>query len=439
MIKLNENFNSKKLIRFTLPTILMTIFTSIYGLVDGLFVSNIISSDAFASINIIMPFTMILGTVGLMFGTGGGALVSKTLGEEDSNKANKYFTMIIKYAFIVGVFLALIGFVFMNPVAILLGAKGNILKMCVTYGKLLMISLPFLILQNSFQSFMIVEEKPKLGLLFSIISGVSNMVLDFVMIFILKLGIPGAAIATLLSQIIGGIIPLLYFYKKSKILKFVKTKIELKPLIKSCTNGVSEMISNMSYSVVNLLFNLQVIRLIGINGVVAYGIINYVSFLFISIYLGFSTGSIPIIAYHYGANNKKEINKILRLSTRILLISSIVITLLAEVLSKPFVDFFVSNDIELFNLSVLAFRLFSISYIIDWFNLYASSFFTALNDGKTSGIISLFRAFIGQVIMIFLLPYIFGTNGLWLAATFGELITIVISVYYYRKYRSKYY
>ena len=438
MIKINENFNSKKLIKFTLPTILMTIFTSIYGIVDGLFVSNIINNDAFASINLIMPFTMLLGAVGLMFGTGGSALVSKTLGKKDSLKANRYFSMIIRTAFVVGLVLVILGFILMKPIAIFLGAKDELLNMCIIYGRLLMISTPLLLLQNCFQSFMIVEEKANLGLLFSIISGVSNMLLDFVMIFVLKLGIAGAASATMLSQIIGGILPLIYFKKYSNKLKLTKTETQFKPIIKTCTNGISEMISNMSYSIVNILFNLQVIKYIGLNGVIAYGIINYVSFLFISIYLGFSTGIIPIIAYNYGAGKKQEIRKILKLSMKILFICSLIVTLISEVFSKTFVSIFVSNNQELLKISITAFRLFSISYIVDWFNLYSSSFFTALNDGKTSGIISFFRAFIGQVIMIFILPYIFGTNGLWLAATFGELITVVISLYYYKKYKYKF-
>lgn len=438
VIKLNDSFNSKKLIKFTLPTILMTIFTSIYGIVDGLFVSNIINSNAFASINLIMPFTMILGAVGLMFGTGGGALVSKTLGEKEELKANRYFSMVIRIAIFVGIVLAIIGFILMKPISMFLGAKNQLIDMCVTYGRILMISLPFLILQNCFQSFMIVEEKPKLGLTFSIIAGVSNMVLDFFMVFVFKLGIAGAAVATMLSQTIGGFIPLFYFKTKSKKLKLINSKAEYKPIIKSCTNGISEMISNMSYSIVNVVFNLQIIKYIGLNGVVSYGIINYVSFLFISIYLGFSTGSIPIIAYHYGAGNKEEIRKILKLSTKMLFICSIIVTLVSEIFSKTFVSFFVSNNQELLEISILAFRLFSVSYLVDWFNIYSSSFFTTLNDGKTSGIISFFRAFAGQMIMILLLPIIFGTNGLWLAATFGELITICISIYYYRKNKSRY-
>ena len=438
MIKLNEEFNTLKLIKFTLPTILMTIFTSIYGIVDGLFISNIINSNAFASINLIMPFTMILGAIGFMFGTGGSALVSKVLGEKNNKKARQYFSMIIYSAFIIGIVLAVIGFIFIKQIANLLGAKNDILDMCIIYGRLLMISLPFLLLQNSFQSFTIVEEKPKIGLTFSIISGVSNIILDYLLIYLFRLGIFGAGMATMISQIIGAIIPFIYFTRSTRNIKLVKTKIILKPIFKACTNGLSEMVSNISYSIVNILFNLQVIKYIGIDGVVAYGIINYVSFIFISGYLGFSNGAIPIIAYHYGANNKQEIKRILKLSIKILFISSIFTTILAEILSKPMVSIFVSNNSELMNISITAFRLFSISYIIDWFNLYASSFFTALNDGKTSAIISLFRAFVGQIIMILILPIILGINGLWLAATFAELISLGISLLYFIKYKEKY-
>ena len=439
MINLKEHFDSKKIIKFTLPTIIMTIFTSIYGVIDGIFVSNAINSNAFASINLIMPFTLILGAIGFMFGTGGSALVSKTLGENEDRKAKIYFSTLIYSLFIIGVIIAIISFVFMKPIAICLGAKDELIDMSVLYGKILMISLPFLLLQNCFQSFMIVAEKPKTGLIISIISGISNIILDFIFIYLFKFGIIGAGLATSISQFIGGVIPIAYFVRKNTTtLKLVKTKILIKPVISSCYNGLSEMVSNISYSIVNILFNLQIMRYIGVDGVVAYGIINYVSFIFISVYLGFSTGAIPVISYHYGAKNKNEIKNLLKIGIKILCILSIILTLIAEIFSKTFASIFVSYDTELLKLSTTAFRLFSISYLIDWFNLYISSFFTALNDGKTSAIISFSRAFIGQIIMILVLPILFGINGLWLAATFSEIISLFVSLICLIKYKEKY-
>ena len=439
MINLKEHFDSKKIIKFTLPTIIMTIFTSIYGVIDGIFVSNAINSNAFASINLIMPFTLILGAIGFMFGTGGSALVSKTLGENEDRKAKIYFSTLIYSLFIIGVIIAIISFAFMKPIAICLGAKDELIDMSVLYGKILMISLPFLLLQNCFQSFMIVAEKPKTGLIISIISGISNIILDFIFIYLFKFGIIGAGLATSISQFIGGVIPIAYFVRKNTTtLKLVKTKILIKPVISSCYNGLSEMVSNISYSIVNILFNLQIMRYIGVDGVVAYGIINYVSFIFISVYLGFSTGAIPVISYHYGAKNKNEIKNLLKIGIKILCILSIILTLIAEIFSKTFASIFVSYDTELLKLSTTAFRLFSISYLIDWFNLYISSFFTALNDGKTSAIISFSRAFIGQIIMILVLPILFGINGLWLAATFSEIISLFVSLICLIKYKEKY-
>ena len=439
MINLKEHFDSRKIIKFTLPTIIMTIFTSIYGVVDGIFVSNIINSKAFASINLIMPFTLILGAIGFMFGTGGSALVSKTLGENENRKAKDYFSILIYSLFIIGVIISIISFIFMRPIATFLGAKDELVDISVLYGKILMVSLPFLLLQNCFQSFMIVAERPKIGLIISIISGISNMILDYIFIYLFRFGIIGAGLATSISQFIGGVIPIIYFGRKNTTtLKLVKTKLMIKPIISACYNGLSEMVSNISYSVVNILFNLQIMRYIGVNGVVAYGIINYVSFIFISIYLGFSTGAIPVISYHYGAKNKDEIKNLLKIGIKILSILSIILTLIAEIFSKTFASIFVSYDTELLKFATTAFRLFSISYLISWFNLYISSFFTALNDGKTSAIISFSRAFIGQIIMILILPILFGINGLWLAATFSEIISLFVSLICLIKYKEKY-
>lgn len=439
MINLKEHFDSRKIIKFTLPTIIMTLFTSIYGIVDGIFVSNIINSNAFASINLIMPFTLILGSIGFMFGTGGSALVSKILGENESKKAKEYFSVLIYSLIIIGVIISIISFIFMKPIATFLGAKDELLEMSMLYGKILMFSLPFLFLQNCFQSFMIVAERPKIGLVISLISGISNMILDYIFIYLFKFGIIGAGGATAISQFIGGIIPLVYFGRKNTTtLKLVKTKLLIKPIINTCYNGLSEMVSNISYSIVNILFNLQIMKYIGVNGIVAYGIINYVSFIFISVYLGFSTGAIPIISYHYGAKNKDEIKNLLKIGVRILFVVSIILTLIAEIFSKIFASIFVAYDTELLKLSTTAFRLFSVSYLISWFNLYVSSFFTALNDGRTSAVISFSRAFVGQIIMILVLPILFGINGLWLAATFSEIISLFISLIFLIKYKDKY-
>jgi len=438
-IGLSEHFTYKKLMKFTLPTIIMMIFTSIYGVVDGIFVSNCVGSDAFAAVNLIMPAIMILGTVGFMIGTGGSALVSKTIGEGDKEKANRFFSMLIYLLTIVGFVLTILGVILIAPMAKLLGADESMLQDCIVYGRtLLMFLVPFC-LQNAFQSFLIVAEKPTFGLIISIVSGISNMILDFLLIYVFKMGVFGAALATGISQVIGVIIPLVYFIKKKNhILQFTKTKFELKPIMQSCANGSSEMLTNLSMSLVNMLFNMQLMKYIGSDGVVAFGIIMYVGFIFSGTYLGYSIGSAPIVGYHYGAENKDELKSLFKKSIILIAVTSLVMTGLAEILSKLLASIFVSYDESLLRITTTAIRLFSTSYIISGFNIFASSFFTALNNGVVSAAISFMRTLVFQIIMIYLLPVIWGINGLWLAVTFAELLALFVSIMFFIKNKKKY-
>lgn len=437
-IQLSEHFTYKKLIQFTVPTIIMMIFTSIYGVVDGLFVSNCVGSDAFASVNLIMPALMILGAIGFMIGTGGSALVSKTMGEGNQEKANQYFSMLLFVVTIIGFIFTVIGFIIMEPVAKLLGAEGNLVDICVTYGRTLIIALIPFMLQNCFQSFLIVAERPRLGLVVSVITGVLNMILDFLFIYVFKMGVFGAAFATGVSQLIGGIVPLIYFMKKSENLKLVKTKLELKPIIQACMNGSSEMVTNLSMSVVNMLYNLQLMKYAGADGVVAYGIIMYVSFIFSGTYIGYSIGSAPIVGYHYGAENTKELKSLLKKSLKLLTITSIVMTVIGELLAKPLAGIFVSYDINLLDMTTNAIRIFSISYLISGINIFASSFFTALNNGVVSAAISFLRTLLFQIAMIFILPLIWNLNGIWLAVVFAEVLALIVSVVFFMVNRKKY-
>ena len=439
MISLSEHFTYKKLIKFTLPTIIMMIFTSIYGVVDGLFISNVVKGNAFASVNLIMPVIMIIGTIGFMFGTGGSALISKTLGEGNSEKANRYFSMLIYLEIILGIIFTVIGLLFLEPIAILLKATKDMLPDCLTYGRILLIGMTAFILQNSFQSFLVAAEKPSFGLIISIIAGLTNMILDFLFIYVFKWGVAGAAIATVMSQFVGAIIPMIYFIKKNMSpLRLGKTKFELSPIVKTCTNGSSEMVTNLSMSLVNILFNMQLMKLVGSNGVSAYGIIMYVGFLFVGTYVGYSVGSAPIISYHYGAENKEELKSLLRKSLKLLGIISIIMTLLAEIFAYPLASIFVSYDKELLSLTINALRLYSLSYIISWFNIYASSFFTALNDGFVSALISFVRTLIFQVISILILPKLVGINGIWLSILVAEVLSLIVSMICLIKNKKKY-
>lgn len=438
-IQLSEHFTYKKLIKFTIPTIIMLIFTSIYGVVDGIFVSNCVGSEAFAAVNLIMPAIMILGSIGFMIGTGGSALVSKTIGEGDTEKAKEYFSMLIYVLIIIGIILSIFGFIIIRPVSILLGAEGEMIETCVVYGRVLLVALVAFLLQNCFQSFLIVAEKPKMGLWISIIAGITNMVLDFLFIYILKMGVFGAALATGISAFVGGIVPFIYFLRENdSSLRIVKTKFQLKTILNACSNGSSEMVTNISMSLVNMLYNFQLMKYAGADGVVAYGIIMYVGFIFSGTYLGYSLGSAPIIGYHYGAGNKEELKSLLKKSLQLLAITSVIMTVAAEILSKPLASIFVSYDAELLAMTTNAIRIYAISYIISGINIFASSFFTALNNGFVSAAISFLRTLVFQIAMIFILPIICGLNGIWFAVAFAEVLSLVVSIIFLVYNRKRY-
>ena len=438
-IQLSDHFSYSKLIKFTLPTIAMMIFTSIYGVVDGVFVSNCVGSDAFAAVNLIMPIIMILGSVGFMIGTGGSAIVSKTLGEGKKEKANEYFSMLVYLCVVSGVILSVIGIIFTGPIAVLLGAKGSIAKDCVTYGRTVFFMLTGLFLQNAFQSFLVVAEKPKLGLFVTLLAGFTNMFLDFLFVYVLRFGVFGAALATGISQFVGSVIPIIYFAGgKNNVLKLTKCRFNKDIIIKTCINGSSEMVTNMSMSLVNILYNMQLMKYIGTNGVVAYGIIMYVGFIFVGTYMGYAVGSAPVISYHYGAGNKDELKNLLKRSLTIIIVSSVVMTLIAEIIAGYLAGIFVSYDNNLLELTTEAIRIYAVSYLISGVNIFASSFFTALNNGVVSAVISFMRMFVFQIVMILLLPVVLGISRIWTAVIAAEVLSVVISVMFLVKNRKKY-
>ena len=438
-IQLSDHFSYSKLIKFTLPTIAMMIFTSIYGVVDGVFVSNCVGSDAFAAVNLIMPIIMILGSVGFMIGTGGSAIVSKTLGEGKKEKANEYFSMLVYLCVVSGVILSVIGIIFTGPIAVLLGAKGSIAKDCVTYGRTVFFMLTGLFLQNAFQSFLVVAEKPKLGLFVTLLAGFTNMFLDFLFVYVLRFGVFGAALATGISQFVGSVIPIIYFAGgKNNVLKLTKCRFNKDIIIKTCINGSSEMVTNMSMSLVNILYNMQLMKYIGTNGVVAYGIIMYVGFIFVGTYMGYAVGSAPVISYHYGAGNKDELKNLFKRSLTIIIVSSVVMTLIAEIIAGYLAGIFVSYDNNLLELTTEAIRIYAVSYLISGINIFASSFFTALNNGVVSAVISFMRMFVFQVVMILFLPVVLGISGIWTAVIAAEVLSVVIRVMFLVKNRKKY-
>lgn len=438
-IQLSEHFTYKKLLRFVFPSIIMMIFTSIYGVVDGLFVSNYVGKTAFAAINLIMPFIMGLSALGFMIGTGGSAIVSKTLGEGKKEKANEYFSMLIYTTAIGGLFFAVIGFILIRPISVLLGATGELTKNCVLYGRITFLSLMPFMLQNVFQSFFVTAEKPKLGLYVAICAGITNMVLDFLFIAVFRWGLAGAAIATSLSEYVGGIFPIFYFSRKNtSLLRLVKARLDKQILFKTCTNGSSELMTNLSMSVVNALYNLQLLHFAGENGVAAYGTIMYVNFIFASIFFGYSIGSAPIIGYHYGAGNHAELKNLFRMSLTLIGIWGISLLALAEMLAPALASVFVGYDAELFALTRRALRLYALTFLVNGFNIFGSSFFTALSNGAVSAAISFLRTLVFQVAVILTLPLLLGIDGIWLAAAAADALTLMITIYFFVKNRTRY-
>ena len=438
-IQLSEHFTYGKLLKFTFPSIVMMVFTSIYGVVDGVFVSNFAGSESFAAVNLIMPFLMILGAIGFMLGTGGSALVAFILGTGDGQKANRVFSLMVYVLIVLGGIFMVGGILFMEPMARLLGADEAMLPVCVQYGRIVMLGLIPFMLQNTFQSFLVTAERPHFGLYITIAAGVTNMALDALFVGVFRWGVAGAAAATVISQIVGGVIPLVYFIcpNKSK-LRLGKTKMDFRMLGKAAANGSSEFMTNVSMSLVNMLYNWQLMRLIGAQGVAVFGIIMYVSFIFAAIFIGYSMGSAPVIGFHYGAGNKEELKGLFRKSLWILLVFSVVLTGLAMMLAKPLAMIFVAYDAELLELTKRALTIYSLAFLMSGFNIFASSFFTALNDGLTSALISFGRTLMFQAASVLLLPLIFDVDGIWAAVILAEGLALILSAACVIRNRKKY-
>ena len=429
-IQLSDHFTYRKLLRFTIPSIAMMIITSIYGVVDGLFVSNVVGAEAFAAVNLIMPFAMIFASVSFMLSTGGSALVGKIIGEGNVEKGNQIFSMLVYLIVGIGILFGIFGIVFLEPIAIMIGATEELLQYSIPYGTILFISLPFFMLQTTFQVFFVVAEKPHMGLIISIAAGLTNVFLDFLFIYFFRWGVTGAAAATAMSEIVGGMIPFIYFLRKNtSTLRLVRPKWNGKAVIKSATNGASEMLTNLSMSLVSVLYNFQLIKIAGADGVAAYGVIMYVTFIFSGIFIGYSIGSAPLISFNYGARNSQELKNLFKKSLILIGLASLVLVLIAEFLATPLARIFVGYDLELLIITSRALKLFSLSFLFSGINMFASSFFTALSNGFVSALISILRTLVFQVIMIFLLPLLFGLDGIWLAVVVAELLTLFFTVF----------
>lgn len=438
-MQLSGHFGFRRLLKYTVPSIIMMIFTSVYGVVDGFFVSNYTGKTSFAAVNFIMPVLMVLGCVGFMFGTGGSAVISKTMGEGDRKKASEIFTFIVIASAVLGTALAVIGMFVLKPLAVLFGADGRLLTDSVFYGKIILAALPFYVLQFEFQCLFATAGKPKLGLFVTAAAGIANMVLDALFVAVLKWGLGGAAAATAISQVFGGIIPVIYFARKNtSLLRFVKFRFDGKVLFKTCTNGSSELMSNISMSVVSMLYNVQLMKYAGENGVAAYGVLMYVSMIFQAVFIGYSVGSAPIIGYNYGAQNHSELKGLLKNGFLFIGICAVFMFAAGELLSRPLSLMFVGYDEELLDMTAHAFSIFSFSFFLSGFSIFGSSYFTALNDGLTSALISFLRTLVFQIAAVLLFPIIFDLDGIWFSIVAAEIMSVTVTMLFLILKRKKY-
>ena len=440
-IQLSDHFSYKKLIKFTLPSIAMMIFTSIYGVVDGFFVSNFAGKTPFAAVNLIMPFLMIVATVGMMFGTGGTAIVAKAFGEGKWEKANALFSLFVYTAFGLGVVFAVLGILFIRPIAARMGAEGALLENCVVYARIILVALPFYVCQLLFQSFFVTAEKPHLGLAVTVSSGLTNMVLDAVLVMLLPgpYKLAGAAVATAMSQVVGGVVPLFYFFRKnSSILRLQKTSMDLRAILQACVNGSSEFMSNVSMNLVGMLYNIQLLAYAGEDGVASYGVMLYVSMVFSAAFIGYSIGTAPIVGYHDGARNCAELHGLLHKSLGMIGLFGLLMVAAAQLLAVPLARLFVGYDAGLLELTVNGFRIFALSFLFMGFAIFGSGFFTALNDGVTSAIISFLRTLVFQVAAVQLLPRLLGIQGIWWSIVVAEVMAVVLAGFFLLVKRRRY-
>ncbi len=438
-MKISDHFTWKKLVLFTMPSILMMIFTSLYGVVDGFFISNFLGDTEFSAVNLIMPVIIILGSIGFMVGSGGSALISKTFGEKNPEKANRIFSLLIYSSLIIGVVIAVVMIIFIEPIIILLGAEGDMINYAKIYGTTIIAVMPLYILQFAFQTLIITSEKPILGLIVTLICGCTNMILDALFIIVFKWGVFGGALATAISQSLGGLIPLIYFIRKNtSLLRLGKTKFDIKVILNTCSNGSSEFISNISTSIVSIVFNLQLMKFYGKAGVSAYGTFMYVSLIFMAIFIGYTGGIAPIVGYNYGSKNSDELKNIFKKSIKLVCFSSLLMLTLGMVLSRPLAYIFVSYNESLLELTSYAIRISSLCFLFCGINIFGSGFFTALNNGLISAIISFCRTLIFQLGLIIVLPLIVGKDGIWYSIGIAEVCGAILSVLFLITQKKKY-
>lgn len=438
-VQLSDHFTYRKLFAFVLPPIAMMLLTSVYTMADGLFVSHFVGKTAFAAVNFVFPVVILMAGLGSMFGTGGTALVAKTLGQRAEKRAKRYFTQIILLAGLLGVLMGVLGCIWLPEICRALGATPELLPDAVMYGRVMLAFLPCCILQWTFQSLLITAEKPKLAFWLSVAGGVTNIVLDAVFMAWCGWGVAGAAVATGISQVVAGLLPVLYFIlPNSSLLRFRRTRLQPRPMLQACTNGASELVSSVSAAVVGMLYNYQLIRYFGEDGVAAYGVVMYVAFFFVALFIGYDMGSTPLLAYNHGAQNRAELRNLFRKSVVLVGTCGAVLAVAAVVFAHPVAVLFVGYSERLTVLTQHAFWVYGLSFALMGYNIFASGLFTAMNNGLVSAVISLLRTFVFQALAVLGLPLLFGMHGIWWSVSVAEVGALSVSLYLVWRYRKRY-
>lgn len=438
-IKLSDHFTFGKLLRFTLPSIIMMMFTSVYSVVDGYFVSNFAGQTPLAAVNLAFPLIMMLASVGFMLGAGGGALVAKTLGEKEDAHARSLFSLFVYTAAATGILMSLAGYILMPSILRAMGGTGNLLAESIRYGTIMLVGMVPFVLQQAFQTFFVVAGRPQIGLLVIVGAGVTNMLLDVLFVGMYKWGVAGAAWATVFSQCVGGLLPLIYFFRRNTSnLRLGRTKWEPKALLRGCTNGISELLSQISMSFVSMLFNAQLLRIAGESGVAAYSVLMYVNFFFVSTFIGYSVGSGPIVGYAYGAGDKAELRSLLRKGLTIIAVMAAGMVTASELAGGAIAEFFVGYDRDLLAVTTRGFDIFSLSFLFAGIPIFTSGFFTGLNNGLVSAIVSVSRTLGFEVACVLILPELLGIDGIWLSVVVAEFLAALVSWFLLRRYRGRY-
>ena len=427
-IELAGHYTHRRIVRSVLPSIGMVLVTSIYSIVDGFFVANFAGKPGFAAVNLTFPAIMMIGSLGLMIGTGGAALVAKIKGEGYPEKANRVFTMLVQFCLALGVVMGVALAIGAPAVARWLGADAPMMDECVTYIRLNMIGMPGFVLQCAFQSFYMAAERPQLGTLMSVVAGVTNVVLDAILVWALGLGVTGAAIATTAGCLVGGLFPLFYFSSRHNrgTLRIVPTRILWPYIGKACTNGLSEYVGSIAMNIVTMCYNLQLMRYLGEDGVSAYGVVMYIAFIFAAVFIGYNIGITPIIGYHYGADDLHEQRSLFYKSLSIIGVLGVLMTLSAELFAGPLARVFVGYDKALTALTIRAMRLYMLAFLINGINMFVSALFTGLNNGVVSAVASFTRTLVFEMACVWLLPVLLGIDGIWVAWPIAEVLALFL-------------